>query len=174
MTVLWILMTQWPRDFGIPACHTGTFFIGTNCMFVSETKIKLESSVKDEDELSEGDVSVGREHDQQEDIQTNDSQSKASLVEKLKSVLKTFSVYGKLVLDKVIGFLNALSKDYRAVARHLKKVRRDKRRRDSIRNYRQHETTGSDSIEDDSVDAKVSHSIVVCVQEGMRLWRSGY
>ena len=32
-----------------------------------------------------------------------------------------------MLLDKIINFLNNISQDYRAVARHLKKARRERR-----------------------------------------------
>lgn len=78
------------------------------------------------------------------------------MLEKLKSVLLIFLAYAKKALDKVIGFLNELSKDYRAVARQLRKARREKRRRvDSMKEYRSRDLMTSDAAEDDSVDARV-------------------
>ena len=117
-----------------------------------ETGSKSEDSVKEEDE---GETSVGQEQEQPTDSQANTPQTRVALVmAKLKAVLILFLVYGKWVLDKLIGFLNELSKDYRAVARRLKKARREKRRRDSMKDNRSRDGI-SESMDEDSVDAKV-------------------
>lgn len=123
-----------------------------------ETASKSETNSKEDDEQSEGETSIGQDQEQPADSQTNTSQTRFAVVmEKLKSVFILFLVYGKWVLDKLIGFLNELSKDYRAVARQLKKARREKRRRSSIREYKSREMTTLESLDDDSVDAKVGH-----------------
>ena len=129
--------------------------------FILESEKKSDASAKDDKEQSGGETSIGQEqeHEQEQptDSQTNTSQTKVALVvEKLKCVLCLFLFYGKWVLDKLIGYLNELSKDYRVVARELKKARREKRRKDSIKDYRSRDMITSESIDDDSVDAKVS------------------
>jgi hypothetical protein len=114
---------------------------------ILEARSRSEESADDEDEQGEEETSIGREPEQPTDSQTESPPSGIAFVKaKLKSVLILFLVYGKWILDKLIGFLNELSKDYRAVARQLKKARREKRSRDML---------ASESMDDDSVDAKV-------------------
>ena len=122
------------------------------CVFL-ETEIKSEENVKDEDHPSQGEASTEREPEQPTESQTKTSQTKIAFVmAKLKSVLILFLVYGKWVLDKMIGFLNELSKDYRAVARQLKKARLEKGQGDSTGDYRWRDSMTSN---EDSEDAKV-------------------
>ena len=93
-----------------------------------ETSSKSDESLKEIVEQREGETSIGQGQEQPTDPETNTPQTRSALVkEKLKSVLIFFLVNGKWILDKLIGFLNQLSKDYRAVARQLKKARREKK-----------------------------------------------
>lgn len=121
-----------------------------------EKESKSEEMIKEDDDKSEGDTSVGQEQEQPADSQTDTPQTRAAIVkEKLKSILILFLFYGKWVLDKLIGFLNGISKNYRAVAKELKKARREK---DSIQDYRlRNMPDTSQSMEEDSVDGKVGY-----------------
>lgn len=121
-----------------------------------EKESKSGETIQEGDDQSEGEISIEQQQEQPAVSKVDPPQTRAALVkEKLKSVLILFLFYGKWVLDKLIGFLNGISKDYRAVARQLKKARREKRRRDSIRDYRLRDMMSSESMEEDSVDAKV-------------------
>ena len=114
-----------------------------------EKESKSEETIQKDDDQSDHEISIEQQHEQPADSQIGPRLTRAALVKKkLKSVLILFLFYGKWVLDKLIGCLNGISKDYRAVARQLKKARRERRLRDSIRE-------SSDSVEEDSVDAQV-------------------
>ena len=125
---------------------------------------------KEGDDQSEDETSVGQEQEepkQPTDSKTDTPQTRAAIVkEKLKSILLLLLFYGKWILDKLIGFLNGISKNYRAVAKELKKARREKRPRDSIRDYRLRDMTTSESMEEDSVDAKVCYGGGRCLLLG--------
>ena len=121
-----------------------------------EKESKSEETIQKDDDQSDDEISIEQQHEQPADSQIGPRQTRAALVKKkLKSVLILFLFYGKWVLDKLIGFLNGISKDYRAVARQLKKARREKRRGDSVRDDRLRDMMSSESMEGDSVDAKV-------------------
>ena len=134
-----------------------------------ETESTLEET-KEGDDQSEDETSVGQEQEepkQPTDSKTDTPQTRAAIVkEKLKSILLLLLFYGKWILDKLIGFLNGISKNYRAVAKELKKARREKRPRDSIRDYRLRDMTTSESMEEDSVDAKVCYGGGRCLLLG--------
>ena len=81
-------------------------------------------------------------------------------LKRVKAWLKVVSFYGKWLLDKLIKFLNQVSRDYRAVARQLKKARQEKRLKEMLEQAgsqsRSRERTSSVSAEEDETDAKVN------------------